>query len=143
MAVACSDAGVGVITNPVARPVEVDVDGPYSTLGAWRYYRGTQVLECEVRFTATARGGSSSADAEWQDATVQLYDLRSGRYVGTDYMYEGEMTALWGSDRIESGERRVTRELRYTSYAPFRAHFVVRYRSAGETYSAGHIVDCR
>lgn len=141
--VSCSDASIGLIGSGVTDRVDVDVDGPQSSLGSWRYYDGVRLLECDVRITARAAGGSSGDRAEWLDARVDLYDLQSGRYLGSDYFYTGELEHLWGSPVIENGERRVARPLRYTSYGPFRAYFVFRYDSMGREFQTEHRFDCR
>lgn len=139
----CSDASIGTLaTGPVQR-IEVEVDGPLSGLGSWRYYNGVRLLECDIRISAQAEGGSSGTSAEWLEGVVDLYDLRTGRYLGTDYMYAGEVADLWGARRIESGERLLSRSLRYTSYGPFRAHFLFRYSTGSETGRADHRFDCR
>ena len=142
-AAACSDGSIGLVGSGPTERVEVEVDGPLSSLGSWRYYDGVRLLECDVRITARAIGGSSGSAAEWVDGVVDLYDLRSGRYLGSDYMYFREVADLWGAEQIETGEQRVARSLRYTSYAPFRAYFLFRYTVGNVTRDAEHRFDCR
>ena len=139
----CSDGSVGLVGTGATERIVVDVDGPLSSLGAWRYYDGVRLLECDVRITATADGGSRGARAEWLDGVVDLYDLRTGQYLASDYLYAGEMDYLWGAPDIETGERRTARSLRYTSYAPFRAYFLFRYDADGFTRETEHRFDCR
>ncbi len=140
---ACSDASLGVVGGGISPRLEVHVDGPLSSLGAWRYYDGVRLLECDVRITATAEGGSVGSTAQWLDAVVDLYDLHTGQYLASDYMYLGEVEQFWGSRWIESGERVLSRSLRYTSYGPFRAYFVFRYRADGVNRRTEHRFDCR
>ena len=138
----CSDAAIGVIgTGPTGR-VEVYVDGPLSSLGSWRYYDGVRLLECDIRLQASAEGGSSDASAEWLDGVVDLFDLETGRYLASDYLYPGDMEYLWGGREIVSGERLTARSLRYTSYGPYRAYFLFRYDADGVTRRAEHRFDC-
>lgn len=139
----CSDASIGLVGSGPTQRIQVDVDGPRSDLGSWRYYDGVRLLECDVRITAQADGGASESSAEWLEAVVDLYDLRTGRYLGSDHMFYREVADLWGSDRIESGERQFARPLRYTSYGPFRAYFLFRYGVGNEAREAEHRFDCR
>lgn len=142
--VGCTDATMGPVDGGTGgRGLQVELDGPISALGSWRYHDGVRLLECDVRLTAEAWGGSGLAQAEWEDGVVDLYDLRSGRYLGTDYFHPGDMGALWGSRWIASGERRTARTLRYTSYASFTAYVEFYYRAHGELRSAAHRFDCR
>lgn len=139
----CSDAAIGLVGSGVTGRMEVDVDGPLSSLGSWRYYDGVRLLECDIRLTATAVGGTVDSRALWLDGAVDLYDLHTGRYLGTDYFYVGELQHLWGARAIENGERRTGRTLRYTSYGPFRAFFLFRYEAGGITRDTRHRLDCR
>ena len=139
----CSDASIGLLgTGPTER-VEVYVEGPLSSLGAWRYYDGVRLLECDVVITATAEGGSSDARADWVDGVVDLFDLQTGRDLASDYLYASEMGYVWGAPDLVNGERRTSRALRYTSYGPFRAYFLFRYEANGVTREAQHRFDCR
>ena len=139
----CSDASLGVLESGPSRRLEVDVTGPLSSLGAWRYYDGVRLLECDVQVEAWADGGSSGSTAEWIDGVIDLYDLRTGQYLGSDYLYPGQLEYLWGSREIESGERQLARPLRYNSYGPFRAYFLFRYDAGGEPRETAHRFDCR
>lgn len=139
----CSDAAIGIVDAGVSRRVEVVVDGPLSSLGAWRYYEGVRLLECDVQLRAQAVSGSEGRAARWIDAVVDLYDLGTGQYLASDYFYAGELAYLWGEPEIESGERQVSRPLRYSSYGPYRAHLLFRYDAAGETRRTEHHFDCR
>lgn len=139
----CSDAGIGLVGSGVTEHMDVDVDGPLLSLGAWRYYDGVRLLECDIRLTATAEGGEIDSRAVWLDGVVDLYDLRTGEYLGTDYLYPGDLQYLWGDREIEAGERRTGRALRYTSYGPFRAYFLFRYDADGRTRETQHRSDCR
>lgn len=143
LASACSDASIGVLDSGPTQRLEVDLDGPVSTLGAWRYYDGVRLLECDVYLEARGVGGSSGTNAEWLDGAVDLFDLRTGEYLGTDYMYGTEVAYLFGDAAIESGERQVSRPLRYTSYGPFRAYVSFRYASGNDADEATHRFDCR
>ena len=140
---ACDDAALGVLDSGYTRHVAIDLDGPVSGLGAWRYYDGVRLLECDVVLEARGEGGSSGTSAEWLDGAIDLYDLRTGTYLGTDYMYAGEVRNLWGDAEIRSGERQVARPLRYSSYGPFRAHVTFYYESGSEAAEATHRFDCR
>ena len=120
-ATACSDGSIGLVGSGPTERVEVEVDGPLSSLGSWRYYDGVRLLECDVQLEARAVGGSSGASADWVEGVVDLYDLRTGQYLASDYFYPGELDYLWGANTIESGERQVARPLRYSSYGPYRA----------------------
>jgi hypothetical protein len=139
----CSDASIGLLGTGATERVEVYVDGPLSSLGSWRYYDGVRLLECDVLITATAEGGSSDARAEWVDGVVDLFDLQTGRYLASDYLYASEMGYVWGAPDLVNGERRTSRALRYTSYGPFRAYFLFRYESGGVTRETEHRFDCR
>ena len=143
LAAACSDSSIGVLESGPTRQLEVDLSGPQSTLGAWRYYDGVRLLECDLYLEARAVGGSSGTDAEWLDGAVDLFDLRTGEYLGTDYMYATEVAYLFGDADIENGERQLSRPLRYTSYGPFRAYVSLRYASGNDAYEATHRFDCR
>ena len=139
---ACTDAGLGVIGSGPTDPLYVEIDGPRSELGAWRYHDGVRLLECDLVMEAWADGSSGSA-AQWLDGRIDLHDLRTGQYLGSDYFYAGQLEYLWGEAEIESGERQFTRPLRYRSYGPFRAYVVFRYESRGEEDEASHRFDCR
>ena len=141
---ACGDAAsIDVLGTGTTRHTIVELSGPRSGLGMWRYYDGVRLLECDVQVEAWAEGGSSGAAAEWLDGAVDLYDLRTGEYLGTDYLYPSELEYLWGAREIENGERIYARPLRYTSYGPFRAYVSFRYDSGGEPREAAHRFDCR
>lgn len=139
----CRDASIGLVGSGATSRVVVEIDGPLSTLGSWRYYDGVRLLECEVRVTATAQGGATGATAEWLDGVIDLYDLRTGRYLASDYLYAGEMEFLWGTRVIETGERITARPLSYTSYGPYRAYVLFRYDAGGVTRETEHRFDCR
>lgn len=138
----CADADIGLIGSGPTDPLWVELDGPRSELGAWRYHDGVRLLECDVALEARA-DGSAGASAVWLDGRVDLYDLSSGRFLGADYFYAGQLETLWGAAEIESGERQYSRPLRYRSYAPFRAYVVFRYETRGEADEASHRFDCR
>ena len=140
---ACGDASIGVLESGPSRRLEVELGGPASSLGAWRYYDGVRLLECDVRLEAWGEGGSNDARADWLDGVVDLYDLRSGEYLGSDYMYASEVRWLWGASEIENGERQLARPLRYTSYGPFRAWVTMYYEAGGAAAEATHRFDCR
>ena len=138
---ACTDVGLGTIGSGPTDPLYVELDGPRSEIGAWRYSDGVRLLECDVVLEAWADGSGS---AHWLDGRVDLYDLASGQFLGADYFYGGQMDYLWGSSEIESGERLYARPLRYRSYGPFRAYVVFRYESSqGEEDEVTHRFDCR
>ena len=139
---ACTDAGIGVIGSGPTDPLFVEVDGPRSELGAWRYFDGVRLLECDVVMEARAEGGSGSS-AVWLDGRVDLYDLRTGEFLGADYFYGGQLEYLWGDVEIESGERQYARPLRYRSYGPYRAFVTFRYEARGEEAETTHRFDCR
>ena len=140
---ACGDVALeGIGTGP-SRSTIVELGGPMSGLGMWRYHDGVRLLECDVQMEARAEGGSNDATAEWLDGTIDLYDLRTGEYLGTDYLYPSELEFLWGAREIENGERQYARPLRYTSYGPFRAYIEFRYEAGGAPRDAAHRFDCR
>lgn len=139
----CSDASLGVLGTGSSSRLDVDVVGPSSTLGAYRFYDGVRLLECDVTVEARADGGSTGATAEWLDGVIDIYDLRTGEYVASDYLYPGEMDYLWGAREIASGERQLSRPLRYTSYGPFRVYFSFWYDAGGEPRETTHRFDCR
>ena len=139
----CSDASIGVVETGVSRSVQVVVDGPLSSLGAWRYYDGVRLLECDVQLEARGVSGSSGATAQWRDARVDIYDLRTGQYLASDYFYPGELAYLWGDDEIASGERQYSRPIRYTSYGPFRVYLLFGYEASGQPGETEHRFDCR
>ena len=143
LAVGCSDASIGVLESGPTRHLEVELSGPTSSLGAWRYYDGVRLLECDVRMEARGEGGSSGTRADWLDGAVDLYDLRTGEYLGTDYLYASEVSYVWGDSSIETGERQQSRPLRYTSYGPFRAWVTFYYEAGGAAAEATHRFDCR
>ena len=140
---ACSDGSIGVLGTGSVRRLWVVLDGPLEGLGAWRYYDGVRLLECDVQVQAWAGGGSDDATAEWLEGRVDLYDLTTGQYLASDYMYAGEMDDVWGSREIENGERQLSRPLRYRSYGPFSAYFVFRYDAGGVDDRLEHRFDCR
>lgn len=140
---ACSDASIGVLDTGVSRSVQVIVDGPLSSLGAWRYYDGVRLLECDIQLEARALSGSSGATAQWREARIDIYDLRTGQYLASDYFYPGELAYFWGDDEIASGERQYSRPFRYTSYGPFRVYLLFRYEAAGRPGETEHRFDCR
>ncbi|HEX6588582.1 MAG TPA: hypothetical protein VF039_06125 [Longimicrobiales bacterium] len=140
---ACSDAGIGIVDSGTTQRVQVVVDGPLSSLGAWRYYDGVRLLECDVALEARAVGGSNDATAAWVDGVVDIYDLRTGQYLASDYFYAGELAYIWGDPDILAGERQLSRPFRYSSYGPFRVHFLFRYDAAGEPGRTQHRFDCR
>ena len=142
-AAACSDASIGVLDTGTSRSVRVVVDGPLSSLGAWRYYDGVRLLECDIQLEARATSGSSGSTAQWLDGVVDIYDLRTGQYLASDYFYPGELAYFWGDGEIESGERQFSRPFRYSSYGPFRVYLVFRYDAAGATGRTDHRFDCR
>ena len=140
---ACSDAAIGIVeSGPVGR-VDVDVDGPLSGLGAWRYYDGVRLLECDLALEARAVSGSSGGSARWVDGVIDIYDLRTGRYLASDYYYSGDLAWLWGEAEIEAGERQFSRPIRYSSYGPFRVYLLFRYDADGTTRRTEHRFDCR
>ena len=139
----CSDASIGLLGSGPTERMIVEVDGPFSSLGAWRYHDGVRLLECDILVEARAEGGSDEARAEWRDARVDLYDLRSGRLLGSDYFYPGELAHVWGSAVIERGELQRARGLRYASYGPYRAYLEFSYLTGGETRVTEHRFDCR
>jgi hypothetical protein len=139
----CSDASIGLLGSGPTDRMIVDVDGPFSSLGAWRYYDGVRLLECDIVVEARAEGGSDDSRAEWREGRVDLYDLRTGQLLGSDYFYPGELAQLWGSSVIESGELQRARGLRYSSYGPYRAYFEFSYLTNGTTRVTEHRFDCR
>lgn len=143
LASACSDAAIGVLETGSSRRVSVVVDGPLSSLGAWRYYDGVRLLECDIQLEARASSGSAGSSAEWLDGVVDIYDLRTGQYLASDYFYPGELAYFWGDAEIEAGERQLSRPFRYSSYGPFRVYLVFRYDAAGEPGRTEHRFDCR
>lgn len=141
---ACDAASIGLLGSEVNR-TEVRLDGPLSSLGAYRYYNGVRLLECDVRLTARATDGSSATEVRWVEATADIIDRRTGQYLGGQYLGPVQLADLWGSSVLRSGERRTSRALRYSSYAPFRVVFVFRYRvEPGRTHdTVRHAFDCR
>lgn len=144
VALSCSDAAIDVLGVGSSRgDVRVDVDGPLSSIGVHRYYDGVRLLECDVQLTARAYGEVGSA--RWVEGVVDLVDLTTGRYLGTDYLMAPDLADFWGSGVIHGGERRTSRYLRYTSYGPFRAEFTFRYHleDRRDYARARHYFDCR
>lgn len=139
----CSDASLGVLDAGTSQRVQVVVDGPLSSLGAWRYYDGVRLLECDLQLEARALYGSAGSTAEWLDGAVDIYDLRTGQNLASDYFYTGELAYFWGDAEIEAGERQLSRPFRYSSYGPFRVYVVFRYDAAGEPGRTEHRFDCR
>ena len=139
----CSDASIGMLETGTSRSVQVIVDGPLSSLGSWRYYDGVRLLECDLQLEARAVSGSAGSTAQWVDGVVDIYDMRSGQYLASDYFYAGELAYFWGDGEIESGERQYSRPLRYSSYGPFRVYVVFRYDAAGVPGRTEHRFDCR
>ena len=142
LAAGCSDAAIAVVGAGAERG-DVQVDGPLSSVGAWRYYDGVRLLECSVRLTAYADGETGSA--RWVEGVLDFYDLASGRYLTSDYLLAPDLAHFWGSDIIRGGERRSSRLLRYNSFAAFRVAFTFRYRleGTGRYAQARHTFDCR
>lgn len=141
--VACSEGSLGIVGAIRGDDVELELDGPLSSLGSYRFYDGVRLLECDIRLTALAHGESGSA--VWVEAVVDLFDLSTGRYLASDYLMALDLAQIWGASRIEGGERRTSRGLRYNSFGPFRAEFTFRYRSEGsrEYGRARHVFHCR
>ena len=86
---------------------------------------------------------AASVPRVWLDGRVDLYDLRTGEFLGADYFYGGQLEYLWGDVEIESGERQYARPLRYRSYGPYRAFVTFRYEARGEEAETTHRFDCR
>jgi hypothetical protein len=139
----CSDAAIDVLGTGTGQRVQVIVDGPLSSLGAWRYYDGVRLLECDLQLEARALYGSSGSSARWVDGVVDVYDLRTGQYLSSRYFYPGELASFWGDAEIEAGERQLSQPSRYSSYGPFRVYLLFRYDAAGEPGRAEHRFDCR
>jgi len=139
----CEDASFSILGSDSDR-AELVVDGPLSSLGAYRYRDGVRLLECDIRLTARMHGRTRD-EARWLEATVDLYDLRTGQYLASDYLYANELADFWGSSVLREDERRTSRTLRYASWGAFRADFRFRYRiDPGREYDvARHVFDCR
>lgn len=140
----CTDADgrIGGLTGvDSTRGLDVRLDAPLSSLGAWRYYDGVRLLECDLALTVSADGRSGES-ARWLEGVIDVYDLQTGRYLASDYLYPTDFEVLWGSSQLESGERRVSRPLRYTSYGPFRAWILLRYSVDGVAHQLEHRFDC-
>lgn len=99
-----------------------------SMVGTRTLVNGQPSVVCNYRINLQAAGGRSGEYAEWMNGSVE-FQLQATGARSTSFLFPGDLTAWFGSNRIASGQSYVASRSGYWS-GPFTAVHTLKYELA-------------